>query len=253
MRDRLMRKEFEKEIDPIIHPPEVPPEEIISPLAIPEIRVKRIFIFLGVFYATVILIRIFYVDGPSLFTLLKEIRKPDVHVPRAGSILFDFFLYMCAACQFFPIPTLPPIAFVSKVFHPVLVSFVGAIGTCIANFNDYAILGWLFRHHRIKKIRDIRTYRRLLHFFDKYAFLTLSAAAFLPIPVDVVRLMAISRAYSYWKYVAATFTGRFPRYLLIAYVGKELPFKWIIIIFLISIVPAGIKLLSGIIKKRRKA
>jgi hypothetical protein len=65
--------------------------------------------------------------------------------------------------------------------------------------------------------------------------------------------MAISRAYSYWKYVTATFTGRFPRYLLIAYVGKELPFKWIIIIFLISIVPAGIKLLSGIIKKRKKA
>ncbi len=248
-----MEKEFQKEIKPLLDPPEVPPEELLSPLAIPEIRVKRIFIFLIVFYSIVILIRVLYVDGPSLFTLLKEIRKPDVQIPRAGSILFDFFLYMCVACQFFPIPTLPPIAFVSKVFHPVLVAFVGALGTCIANFNDYAILGWLFRHHRVKKIRDIRAYQRLIHFFDKYAFLTLSAAAFLPIPVDVVRLMAISRAYTYWKYVVAAFTGRFPRYLLIAYVGKELPFKWIIIIFLISIIPAAIKLLSGMIKKRRKA
>jgi membrane protein YqaA with SNARE-associated domain len=248
-----MKEELQKEIEPVIHPPEVPPEEILPPLAIPEIKVKRIFIFLVVFYSIAIFIRIFYVDGPSLFTLLKEVRKPDLQVPRAGSILYDFFLYMCAACQFFPIPTLPPIAFVSKVFHPVLVAFVGALGTCTANFNDYAILGWMFRHHRVRKVRDIRAYRRLLHFFDRYAFLTLTAAAFLPIPVDVVRLLAISRAYTYWKYVLATFTGRFPRYLILAYVGKELSFKWIIILFLVSTLPAVIKFLSGIIKKRQKS
>ncbi len=235
-----------------IDTPEVPVEEIVPPLAIPEIRVKRIFISLAVFFTILILIRIFYVEGPSLLTLLKQVRKPDVQVTQDGSILYDFFIYMCVACQFFPIPTLPPIAFVAKAFHPVLVAFIGAVGTCIANFNDYAILGWMFRHHRVKKVRDIRTYRRLLHFFDKYAFLTLSAAAFLPIPVDVVRLLAISRAYTYWKYVLATFTGRFPRYLILAYVGKELPFKWIIILFLVTLLPAVVKLVSDIIKKRRK-
>ena len=32
-----------------IDTPEVPPEVIVPPLAIPEIRVKRIFIFLAVF------------------------------------------------------------------------------------------------------------------------------------------------------------------------------------------------------------
>jgi membrane protein YqaA with SNARE-associated domain len=91
-----------------------------------------------------------------------------------------------------------------------------------------------------------------LHFFDRYAFLTMAAGSFLPIPVDVVRLMAISRAYSYWKYFAATFVGRVPRYLLIAYLGKELPVKYILYLFLLSILPAVYKIISGMIKKGMK-
>jgi membrane protein YqaA with SNARE-associated domain len=234
--------------------PEQPQKEAaeIPPLTIPEIRSGKIFIFLILFYASMILIRIFYLPGPSLLSLIKHFAKPGMMPPVSGSILMDYFLYMCIACQFFPIPTIPPIAFVSKLFHPVLVSAVGAFGTCIANLNDYAILGWLFRHQRVKKIRDVQTYRKFLLLFDRYAFLTMAAASFLPIPVDVVRLMAISRAYTYWKYLLATFVGRFPRYLIIAYLGKELPAKYILILFLISTLPALAKIISDMIKKRRR-
>lgn len=206
---------------------------------------------LGVFYAALIVTRVFLLPGPSLLTLLKHFAKQTSTVPANPSILFDYFAYMSLACQFFPLPTLPPIAFTAKAFSPLLVSFVGAIGTCIANLNDYAILGWLFRHQRVKKVRDISTYRRLLYWFDRYAFLTLTAGAFLPIPIDVIRLLAISRAYSTWKYIVATFTGRFPRYLLIAYLGKELPVRYILIIFLVSVLPAMVKLISDIIRKKR--
>jgi len=230
----------------------VPPEPAVPQLAFPEVASGKIFLFLIAFYAVAIGVRVFLVDGPSLFALLKHFAKPGITVPDSPSILFDYFLYMCFACQFFPIPTLPPIAFTAKVFHPILVAAVGAAGTCIANLNDYAILGWLFRHQRVKKVRDIQMYRKLLNFFDRYAFLTLSAAAFLPIPIDVIRLLAISRAYTYWKYVLATFVGRLPRYLILAYVGKELPAKWILIIFLISGIPALWKFTSDIIKKKRR-
>jgi membrane protein YqaA with SNARE-associated domain len=227
-------------------------ESELPPLTIPDIPSERIYILLISFYAILILIRILFLPGPSLFSLIKYLAKPGITPPATGSILMDFFLYMCVACQFFPIPTLPPIAFMAKVFHPILVSVIGSLGTCIANLNDYAILGWLFRHHRVKKIRDVNSYRRFLHFFDRYAFLALTVGAFLPIPVDVVRLMAISRAYTYWKYLLATFVGRFPRYLLIAYLGKELPVKYILILFLLSTLPAAVKIISGMIKKRKK-
>src|SRR5262245_46577204 len=165
--------------------PEEPRNENVQPppLQIPEIRSGRIFVFLIVFYTSMILVRIFFLPGPSLLSLIRHFAKPGDLPPMSGSILMDYFLYMCVACQFFPIPTLPPIAFVSKIFHPVLVSAVGALGTCIANLNDYAILGWLFRHRRVKKIRDIQSYRKFLTLFDRYAFLTMAAASFLPIPV----------------------------------------------------------------------
>src|SRR5262249_55595888 len=167
------------------------------------------------------------------------------------SIFYDYFLYMCLACQFFPIPTIPPIAFTAKAFNPALVALAGGVGTSIANLNDYAIVGWLFRSKRIKKVRDFSAYQRLLRFFDRYAFATLTVATFLPIPIDVIRMLAISRAYPIWKYMLATFSGRFPRYLILAYLGKELPVKWILILFLVSVIPALVKFISDMIRKRK--
>ena len=231
----------------------VPPGPALPGLAIPDIPVRRIFIFLLLFYLSVTALRVFVLEGPSFLVTLRSMSKTGFQVPPSPTILFGYFIYMCLACQFFPIPTLPPIAFTAKIFHPVLVAAVGAVGTCIANLNDYVILGWLFRHKKVRKIRDIQTYKRLLAFFDRYAFLTLSVAAFLPIPLDVIRLLAISRAYSFPKYVAAAFVGRFPRYLIIAYLGKELPVKYILILFLVTLLPAIAKLVSDIIKKRKKA
>jgi membrane protein YqaA with SNARE-associated domain len=223
------------------------------PLVIAEIPIKKVFIFLVCFYATVTLLR-FTMEGPSFLTLVKTMKPgSSVHLPHSYTILYGYFVYMCLACQFFPIPTLPPIAFTAKVFHPALVALVGSLATCIANLNDYLILGWLFRHQKVKKIRDINTYRKLLRFFDRYAFITLAGASFLPIPVDVARLLAISRAYPFSKYVAATFVGRFPRYLLFAYLGRELPAKYILLLFLVTILPAAVKLFSDIINRKKKA
>lgn len=220
-------------------------------LDIPEIPSGKIYLFLLAFYGGIIAIRLLFVEGPSLFVLLKQFTRPEMAVPRSPSILLDYFLYLSLACQFIPLPTIPAIGLAAKVFHPMLVSVVGAAGTAIANLNDYAILGWLFRHKKVKKVRDIRSYRRFLHFFDKRPFLTLTVGAFLPIPIDVVRLIAISRAYAFWKYMMAAFVGRVPRYLIIAYLGKELPAKYILILFGISVIPAVAKFVSDMIKKRR--
>jgi membrane protein YqaA with SNARE-associated domain len=231
----------------------MPPAPAMPPVAIPDIPVKRVFLFLIFFYLTVVAVRFLWLEGPTFVGTLRNVGKEGFQVPASPTILFGYFIYMCLACQFFPIPTLPPIAFIAKIFDPLLVAFLGALGTCVANLNDYVILGWLFRHKKVRKIRDISTYRKLLSFFDRYAFITLSVASFLPIPIDVIRLLAISRAYSFSKYVAAAFVGRFPRYLIIAYLGKELPAKYILVIFVVTILPAAVKFVSDIMKKRRTA
>lgn len=229
----------------------IPPSPELPVLEIPEIASGKIYVFLLSFYGIALFVRFFFLHGPSIFALLKQFAHPGISVPKSPSILMDCFLYMSLACQFFPLPTIPVLAFAAKVFHPVLIAFTGAVGTSIANLNDYAILGWLFRHKRVKKLRDIHAYRRLLRFFDRRPFLTLTAGAFLPIPVDVVRLVAISRAYSFWKFILAAFVGRVPRYLIIAYLGKELPAKYILVVFVISALPVVVKVGIDMIKKRR--
>lgn len=228
-----------------------PPSPEIPALDIPEIPSGKIYLFLILFYGSIIAIRLLFIEGPSLFVLLKQFTRPDLDVPRSPSILLDYFLYLCLACQFIPLPTIPAIGLAAKVFHPVLIAVVGAAGTAIANLNDYAILGWLFRHKKVKKVRDINAYRKFLKFFDKKPFLTLAVGSFLPIPIDVIRLIAISRAYAFWKYMMAAFVGRVPRYLIIAYLGQELPAKYILILFGISVIPAIAKFVSDMIKKRR--
>jgi hypothetical protein len=125
----------------------MPPSVALPPVEIPEIPIKRVVLFLIFFYITIVAIRLLFLEGPSFLASLKNIGKPGFQILSSPTVLYGYFIYMCVACQFFPIPTLPPIAFTAKIFHPVLVAFVGAIGTCVANLNDYAILGWLFRHN----------------------------------------------------------------------------------------------------------
>jgi len=230
----------------------VPPQSAIPPLSIPEVPLKRLVLFLIAFFAALLILRGMYSEGPSIVSLIKSFAKKGTAPPSNMAVLLDYFLIMCISCQFFPIPTLPPIAFAAKAFHPLLVALLGSIGTCIANLNDYAILSWLFRHQKVKKVRDISAYRRLLGFFDRYAFLTMSVASFLPVPIDVIRMLAISRAYPYWRYVLATFVGRFPRYVVIAYLGRELPVKYILVLFAITAIPALAKFVSDMMKKRKR-
>src|SRR5437870_1719476 len=116
-----------------------PPMPAVPPVSIPEISVRNIFLFLILFYGSALLLRAFFLHGPGLLALIKYFIKPKTHLAASPSILFDFFLYMCLACTFFPLPSIPAIAFTAKLFPPILIAFVASIGTCVANLNDYAI------------------------------------------------------------------------------------------------------------------
>jgi uncharacterized membrane protein YdjX (TVP38/TMEM64 family) len=96
------------------------------------------------------------------------------------------------------------------------VALVGAAGTALANLNDYYLLSYFFEFDRVKRIRRRRGYRRAVAWFDRAPFLTLTLFSFVPIPVDVVRLLAISRRYSRVRFTAASFLGRLPRYYILA-------------------------------------
>lgn len=165
--------------------------------------------------------------------------------------LILLLLYTSVAFTFFPLPTAWIMLWAAREADPLLVALAGAVGTCIANLHDYYIINYLSGLRRARRFRETAFYRRAVGWFNKAPFITLAAASFFPIPIDVVRALAVSTGYPRPLYVMSTFAGRFPRYLLLAYLGYELRLsnRMIFVVFLFSVLIGAAK---GLSKLRRR-
>lgn len=168
-----------------------------------------------------------------------------------SEILLFYLLYMSVACTFLPLPTAWIVLWAAKEVDPISVAVIGTVGTCIANLHDYYIIHSLFRVEKLKVAKNTKSYRKALAWFARAPFATLTAASFLPIPIDVVRILAVSAGYSRRLYALATFTGRFPRYLLLSYFGYAMQpsSRTIFVVFLVT---AAIGIAKGLLKLREK-
>ncbi len=144
--------------------------------------------------------------------------------PVSWSMMTVYFFYMAIACTFCPVPTAWFVMYMAGMaeWNPLLVTVVGTVGTGLANLTDYYILTFLLRQRRIGIVRTTRWYKRAEAWFERQPFWTLTAASFIPIPIDVVRLLAISARYSRLKFAAASLIGRAPRYAALAYLAQQL-------------------------------
>ena len=143
------------------------------------------------------------------------------------------FGYTSLACTFLPLPTAwiiiwaaAPAAGGGLGIPPLIVATIGALGTAVANMNDYYLLTFLYRYRPIQKIRMTGLYRRAAAWYNRSPFAALAAASFLPIPIDIVRLLAISEGYDRFKFVLGSLVGRWPRYLLFAILADRFQLGW---------------------------
>ncbi len=97
-----------------------------------------------------------------------------------------------------------------------LVGVCGALATTMANLNEYHVLGYFFRARLGDRVRRTRAYRWSARWFDVSPFRVLMLVSFVPIPVDVVRWIAILRRYPRPRYAGAYFLGRALRYALLS-------------------------------------
>jgi membrane protein YqaA with SNARE-associated domain len=167
-------------------------------------------------------------------------------------VLTILLIYTSVACTFLPLPTAWIMLWAARETDPLSVALVGVLGTCMANLHDYYILNHLFGLDRIGKVKKTGFYRGAVKWFERAPFLTLTFASFVPIPIDVVRILAVSTGYSRLKYTLATFIGRFPRYLLLAWLGYELklPNKAIFAVLIATVLIGAAKGLSKLRKRR---
>ena len=109
---------------------------------------------------------------------------------------------------------------------PWPVALIGALGSTVANVNDYHGLTLVFRAKKVRKFGNTAFYHFAKKWFEKTPFMLLLVCEFLPLPVAVLRWMAVTQAYSRRKLALACFLGRLPRYLILTGIAKWLNLNW---------------------------
>ena len=141
--------------------------------------------------------------------------------------LYVFYLSLC--CTFFPAPTAWIVMLmasdylaqaiglgVSPVVRLIVVATLGAIGTATANLNEYHLLTFVLRYRQAAAIRRTRLYALAERWFTVAPFWVLTLFSLVPIPVDVVRWLAVAARYPRVRFYFAYFLGRWVRYAVLA-------------------------------------
>lgn len=169
--------------------------------------------------------------------------------------LLGFGVYVSFCCTFLPLPTGWIVAAVATreaavaaaysndtavvaILTTLLVAAVGAVGSTVANLNDYHLFTWMLRHHRISKVRQTAGVRRAMRWFARSPFFLLVVFNLIPIPIDVIRILATTYRYPRLHFAAANFLGRFLRYAVIAFVTYRWDLGWIAVVSLLALAVA---------------
>ena len=144
--------------------------------------------------------------------------------------------------------------FESAWLRVATVALLGTTATMMANLNEYHVFGYFLRARLGDRIRRTHLYRWAIRWFDVSPFQTLTLIAFIPIPVDFVRWLAILRRYPRWRVAAAYWIVRLPRYALLAGISVALRLStWEIILIQVGIVAVlGVRLLWTAVRHPRE-
>lgn len=156
-----------------------------------------------------------------------------------------YAIYLSLCCTFFPAPTTWIVLLAASnefaamvgvhghgVERLVVVATVGAIATGLANLNEYHLFTYFLRFGRVSRVRDTRLYRASARWFATNPFWVIALFSFIPIPVDVVRWLAITYRYPRRRFFGASTLGRWFRYAAwaTASIGLSLSARQIVMI-----------------------
>jgi membrane protein YqaA with SNARE-associated domain len=130
-------------------------------------------------------------------------------------------------------------------------------GTIVSGWLDHRVFVPVLNYTKLTSYKKSRFYQKLTKIFMRYPFATLVLTGLTPIPFWPFKFLCFSIHYPLVRYLAALGSGRFPRYVLLAWVGAafEIP-GWILIVTVVVIFSVyairGIPALWQIIRERRR-
>ena len=169
----------------------------------------------------------------ALLGTLLLLLVPDL----AGVFLLG--AYCIPANSVIPIPHEPAILYFAKFYDPFWCALAGTIGSLIACYSDYAMVGAALRHRALAKTRNSRLFQWSTKWMKRYPFAITVLFSFTPLPIAIVRILAPAVEFPVRRYMLAQIVGRFPRFYILAWIGHTVMIPtWIII-------GLGIVLLAG--------
>ena len=158
--------------------------------------------------------------------------------PDAAGI-FLFGLYAIPTNSMIPLPHEPGLLYFAKYYDPFWIALAGTLGTAVAAFADYELIGRALRHPRMRSARDSSLFQWAVRMFKVQPFLTTVIFTMTPLPIYVVRVLAPAAGYSIVRYIVALMVGRFPRFYVVALLGYMFPVPtWVlVVIFALMIAP----------------
>ena len=185
--------------------------------------------------------------------------------------LLGFAMYLSLCCTFLPLPTGWLVAAVASreaavaagvsadplwvaLATAAMVGSAGSAGSTVANLNDYHLFTWMLRNHHIARVRQTRLYDASARWFARSPFLIVAVFNFVPIPVDVIRMLAATYRYGRVPFAGANFIGRFVRYGVIAFVTYWWDLGWIAVVALLAlaVVLGAIRVLPAAARRLRR-
>ena len=168
----------------------------------------------------------------------------QIKLMAPGVKLLVFGVYISLCCTFLPLPTNAMVAAVAtrqaavtgELWTTVLaVALVGAAASTVANLNDYHLFTLALRHRHVKRVRHTRLYDVSARWLARRPFAILVIFNIIPIPVDVIRMLAVTCRYPRERFAAANFVGRLLRYAVIAFVTFHWNLGWVAVAVLLAL------------------
>ncbi|HXZ95371.1 MAG TPA: VTT domain-containing protein [Dehalococcoidia bacterium] len=157
------------------------------------------------------------------FVYLLEFLMAHFNIPInrfATTAYLVVFLVTLASCASIFVPVAFHISIMiaaAKYWDPVLVALAASVAGTLGETTGY-YAGYLGK--RIAQLENMPGYQRLVGWMKKYGPWGILLLSFQPIlPFDVAGLLAGASKLPLWKFLLPAWAGRFPKYLLVCYLG----------------------------------
>lgn len=122
-------------------------------------------------------------------------------------------------------------------------AIAASAGTLVAGFLDHSVFVPVMNLKGLTGYKEKAWYQKAANLFSRYPFAVIVVAGFTPIPFFPFKFLSFSLHYPLWRYLSALLIGRFPRYVLLAWVGHviDIPTWLLVAIFGGAILAYAIK------------